>query len=203
MWLLGVSRYDVRCLFQFDGRSAAWRLAAAVLVRCVPPLLSLLGFASGIYAGVNLDVARLIPAAVVFLAATATAGWTSRRATWQTIILKRLDSYAEINPNRYVPVLLEWDDVERATVALRQVKLFPGPWFRQPSHIDGAYELTARLNVSEPVVWPQTETYDDFLLLIAHTLAAAGLRGRAAAFDAFPDGMVARWDQVTSSRQTT
>jgi len=195
LWLLGVSRYDLRRLFEFDGRKAAWRVGAALLLRCGPPLLSLAGFAAGVYAGVKLEPGRLIVCAAVFLAATAAAGWTSRRTPWSAMILNRLQSFGEINPNRYAAVLLQRQDVDQASVVLRRVKLIPGAVFRQPAQIEGAYELTARMNLNEPAAWPQTETYDDFLLLIASALAAAGLRGRAAAFDAFPDGTVGRWDK--------
>jgi hypothetical protein len=194
LWLLGVTRYDLSCLLQFEGRKALWRIGGAILVRCGPPLLTLLGFAAGIYAGVNLDVPRLSAAATIFLGATAAASWTARRATWRALILDRLASYEEVNPNRFTPVLLSARDLDQAYSALRRVRLFPGPWFNQPAQIEGATELTARLNVSEPLAWPQTETYDDFLILIATTLARAGLRGRAASFDAFPDGTFSRWD---------
>lgn len=200
VWLLGVTRYDLNCLFEFDGCKAAWRVAAAVMVRCSPPLLSLLGFSAGVYAGVNLDVARLLPAAAVFLGATAAASWASRCEAWRTIIMRRLESFEDINPNRFTPVLLRTEDLGEAYRALRRVRLYPGPWFRQPSPLEGAVDLTARLNVSEPNKWPQTETYDDFLMLIARTLAVVGLRGRAAAFDAFPDGTVMRWDEAEQAR---
>jgi len=133
IWLLGVSRYDLRCLFEFDGRKAAWRVGAALLLRCGAPLLSLAGFAAGIYAGVKLELGRSIVCAAVFLAGTATAGWTSRRAPWSAMILNRLQSFGEINPNRYVAVLLQWQDVDQASVVLRRVKLIPEAVFRQPA----------------------------------------------------------------------
>jgi hypothetical protein len=191
---LGVDAYDLRRLFEYDGRQACWRVAFAVLLRCGPPLLSLAAFGAGVVAGIHLEVLRLLGCGAVALAATAMATRTSRQATWTTVIYDRLRSYHDVNPERYVSVHLRWDDVAAATVALRRAKLTPGAAFRPPTPLPDAPEINARMNVTEPVAWPQSQSGDDFVSLVTSTLARAGVRARAAGIDAFPDGTVSPWD---------